>query len=151
MDVLARITKLRLDRGWTDYELAKRSGLPQSTISSWYTKNMLPSISSLESICKGLGISLSQFFLNEESGEATVLSRQQLRLISYYPMYIKNKLSALLLAVALSVSAVAPSFAANSPTGGGGNSPTYVTTPETDAPTATPATPSEMSETRQLF
>ena len=54
MDVLARITKLRLDRGWTDYELAKRSGLPQSTISSWYTKNMLPSISSHESICKGL-------------------------------------------------------------------------------------------------
>lgn len=83
MDVLARITKFRLDRGWTDYELAKRSGLPQSTISSWYTKNMLPSITSLESICKGFGISLSQFFLEEESGEATVLSRQQERLIMY--------------------------------------------------------------------
>ena len=66
-----------------------------------------------------------------------------------YPMYIKNKLSALLLAVALSVSAVAPSFAANSPTGGGGNSPTYVTTPETDAPTTTPATPATPSEPTQ--
>lgn len=83
MDVLARITKLRLNRGWTDYELAKRSGLPQSTISSWYTKNMLPSITSLECICRGFGISLSQFFLDEESGEATVLSRQQERLIMY--------------------------------------------------------------------
>ena len=83
MDVLSRITKLRLDRGWTDYELAKRSGLPQSTISSWYTKNMLPSISSLENICKGFGISLSQFFLEEGSGEAIILSMQQSRLISY--------------------------------------------------------------------
>ena len=83
MDVLARITKLRLNRGWTDYELAKRSGLPQSTISSWYTKNMTPSVSSLENICKGLGISLSQFFLEEDSGEATILSRQQHRLLAY--------------------------------------------------------------------
>ncbi len=83
MDVLARITKLRLNRGWTDYELAKRSGLPQSTISSWYTKNMMPSVSSLENICKGLGISLSQFFLEEDSGEATILSRQQHRLLAY--------------------------------------------------------------------
>lgn len=83
MDVLARITKLRLNRGWTDYELAKRSGLPQSTISSWYTKNMMPSVSSLENICKGFGISLSQFFLEEDSGEATILSRQQHRLLAY--------------------------------------------------------------------
>ena len=83
MDVLTRITKLRLNRGWTDYELAKRSGLPQSTISSWYTKNMTPSVSSLENICKGLGISLSQFFLEEDSGEATILSRQQHRLLAY--------------------------------------------------------------------
>lgn len=83
MDVLARITKLRLNRGWTDYELAKRSGLPQSTISSWYTKNMMPSVSSLENICKGLGISMSQFFLEEDSGEATILSRQQHRLLAY--------------------------------------------------------------------
>jgi hypothetical protein len=58
-------------------------------------------------------------------------------------MYIKNKLSALLLAAALSVSAVVPSFAANSsPTGGGGGGGlTYVTTPETETPTTAPATP----------
>lgn len=36
MNVLARITQLRQKRGWTEYELAKRSGLPQSTISTWY-------------------------------------------------------------------------------------------------------------------
>lgn len=61
------------------------------------------------------------------------------------PMYIKNKLSALLLAAVLSVSAVAPSFAANSsPSGGGGGGGgglTYISTPETETPPATPAAP----------
>ena len=83
MDVLARITQLRLDRGWTEYELAKRSGLPQSTISTWYSRNMLPTVASLESICRGFGITMSQFFLDPSAGEPIVLTRQQLRLLSY--------------------------------------------------------------------
>ena len=32
------IRKNREARGWTEYQLAERSGLPQSTISSWYQK-----------------------------------------------------------------------------------------------------------------
>lgn len=63
IDVLDRITKLRLERNWTEYQLAIRSDLPQSTISSWYRKNMLPSISSLEKICKAFDITMSQFFI----------------------------------------------------------------------------------------
>ena len=82
MNVLARITQLRQERGWTEYELAKRSGLPQSTISTWYSKNMLPTIASLECICRGFGITLSQFFLEDGEG-ATILTRQQFRLLSY--------------------------------------------------------------------
>ena len=39
MDILEKITKMRLERGWTEYELAERAGLTQSTISSWYRKN----------------------------------------------------------------------------------------------------------------
>ena len=51
IDVLQKITLQRTARNWTEYQLAVRSGLPQSTISSWYRKNMLPSLSSLEKIC----------------------------------------------------------------------------------------------------
>ena len=83
MDVLTRIKKMRIEKGWTEYELAKRSGVPQSTISSWYTKNNQPSVTSLESICRGFGISLSQFFLEENSGEAVILDSQQMRLLNY--------------------------------------------------------------------
>ena len=61
-DILKAITAYREDRGWSEYQLAERSGLPQSTISSWYRKNMVPTIPSLEKICAAFGITLSQLF-----------------------------------------------------------------------------------------
>ena len=38
-DILGIIKTQREARGWSEYQLAERSGLPQSTISSWYNKN----------------------------------------------------------------------------------------------------------------
>lgn len=64
--VLETITKYRLAHRWTEYELSVRSGLPQSTISSWYRKEMTPSISSLEKICAAFDLTLAQFFAEEE-------------------------------------------------------------------------------------
>ncbi len=66
IDILNKITKLRLERNWTEYELAKHSGLTQSTISTWYRKNQIPTLPTLEKVCKGLGITLSQFFAEGE-------------------------------------------------------------------------------------
>lgn len=59
-DILAAIAAYREERGWTEYQLAERSGLPQSTISSWYRKNMVPTVPSLEKICTAFGITLSE-------------------------------------------------------------------------------------------
>ena len=61
-DVLKKIESERLKRNWSEYTLAQNSNLTQSTISTWYSKQLQPSIASIEKICKGLGISLSQFF-----------------------------------------------------------------------------------------
>lgn len=66
-DILAAITEYRMERGWTEYQLAERSGLPQSTISSWYRKNMVPSIPSLNKICVAFGITMSQLFSEDDS------------------------------------------------------------------------------------
>lgn len=74
-DILATITACRTERGWTEYQLAERSGLPQSTISSWYRKNMVPTVSSLEKICTAFGITLSQLFA--EGSEPVVLTESQ--------------------------------------------------------------------------
>ena len=64
--VLERITYYRLQKGWTEYQMAEVSGLTQSTISSWYRKNILPTIPSLEKLCTAFGITLSQFFAFDE-------------------------------------------------------------------------------------
>lgn len=74
-DVLQEITKLRLQHGWSEYELAKHSGLTQSTISTWYRKNQVPTIQTLDKVCKGLGITLSQFFV--ESEDSVFLTPEQ--------------------------------------------------------------------------
>ena len=80
MDILKRIVDLRKERNWTEYQLAERSGLTQSTISSWYRKNMLPTIPSLSKICDAFGITLSEFFLEDEN-KTVMLNEQQERLI----------------------------------------------------------------------
>ena len=77
-DILATITKYRQDRGWTEYQLAERSGLPQSTISSWYRKNMIPTVPSLEKICIAFGITLSQLFAEEENAVSLTASQMKL-------------------------------------------------------------------------
>lgn len=82
MNILDKITKLRLERGWSEYQLAEHSGLTQSTISSWYRKNMIPSIPSLAHICDAFGISLSQFFIDDD-GNVIQISDQQKRLLEY--------------------------------------------------------------------
>ena len=66
-DVLGLPRTPREARGWTEYQLAERSGLPQSTISSWFQKCLTPSFSSLEKICDAFGLTLSQFFADGEA------------------------------------------------------------------------------------
>ena len=77
-DILATISAYRVERGWTEYQLAEYSGLPQSTISSWYRKNMMPTIPSLEKICTAFGITLSQLFAEGESPVALTQSQRRL-------------------------------------------------------------------------
>lgn len=77
-DILATITTYREERGWTEYQLAEKSGLPQSTISSWYRKNMIPTIPSLEKICSAFGITLSQLFSEENDTVSLTESQKKL-------------------------------------------------------------------------
>lgn len=78
IDVLDRITQYRLQRNWTEYQLAAASGLTQSTISSWYRKKLLPTLSSLEKICDAFGITLSEFFMTEEDAFPDTLLQKKI-------------------------------------------------------------------------
>ena len=59
------------ERGWTIYELAKRSGLAQTTLSNMWKRNTEPTIPSLRAICDGFGITLAQFFAEDGMVELT--------------------------------------------------------------------------------
>ena len=81
MDILDRIIALRKAKGWTEYRLSVESGIPQSTISSWFRKSAQPSIASLEAICRATGITLSSFFAD---GNFHALTEEQERLLNAY-------------------------------------------------------------------
>ena len=79
MDMHARLQQLLKERGWTEYRLSKECGLAQSTIGNIFRRNTVPSVSTLEVICRGFGITLSQFFAE---GELVELTREQQEMFS---------------------------------------------------------------------
>ena len=66
MDILNRIDELRNTKGWTIFKLAEESGVNQSTLANMFSRKTKPSITTLEQICNGLGITLSKFFADTE-------------------------------------------------------------------------------------
>ena len=95
MDVLKRIVELREERHWTEYRLAEEAEMTQSTISAWFRKNNLPSIPSLERLCDAFGITMSQFFL-EEDEQVSFLTEKQLELIHHAAKLDEAQFDALL-------------------------------------------------------
>ncbi len=81
-DILSVIAQYRVERGWSEYQLAERADLPQSTISSWYRKKIVPTVPSLEKICAAFGITLSQLFA--EGDEPVALTPQQRRMLEVW-------------------------------------------------------------------
>ena len=71
MDALQRLNQLLDERGWTVYRLAKNCGLSESTLANIFKRNTVPTITTLERICDGFGITLSQFFADGEMVELT--------------------------------------------------------------------------------
>ena len=69
MDILKKINQLRLDKNWSLYRISVESGVPQSTITNMFNRETLPSIITLQSICNAFGITLSDFFKEEEISE----------------------------------------------------------------------------------
>ena len=71
MDVHEKLKYLLNERGWTKYQLARKCGLSDATIANIFRRNTMPSIPTLEAICQGYGITLSQFFAEGEMVEMT--------------------------------------------------------------------------------
>ena len=81
MNVIERIEELKNARGWSDNKLAEKSGVSQSTLSSALKNPSRTSITvdTLEKICKGLGVTLSAFFMTDEQ-KVTVSTQEKILL-----------------------------------------------------------------------
>lgn len=69
MDIRKHIKELMDERGWTNYRLGMEAGLSHSTITNIFKRNNAPTIPTLEAVCTAFGITLSQFFSEENSPE----------------------------------------------------------------------------------
>lgn len=96
MDVIKKLNKLRLERNLSVYRLAELSGINQSTLANSFSRGTVPSIKHLELLCDTLGITLAQFFTEDEV--PVTLSPQEEKLIYNYrrlPDSIKTSISAI--------------------------------------------------------
>ncbi|MBQ6569621.1 MAG: helix-turn-helix domain-containing protein [Clostridia bacterium] len=71
MNILERLSELQKQRGWSDYKIAKQAGLSPNTVSNIYRRGNIPSLATLEQLCKAFGITMSQFFAQDEMIEVT--------------------------------------------------------------------------------
>lgn len=85
-DIIARIDVIEKAKHITDYTICKRTGRRQGTLSTTRKRKTMPSIPTLEDICEGLGVTLSDFFamdtipvyenqLNEDEAEVVKIMR----------------------------------------------------------------------------
>ena len=94
MDTLLRIKELLDERSWSEYKLSKASGVSQSTLSNMFKRNNAPTIPTLESICEGFGITLSQFFSTGD--DAIKRSPEQREMIDCWSTLTKEQKEILL-------------------------------------------------------
>lgn len=104
LNPIERIQELCAERGWSYYRLAKASGITYSTLSTMINKQNMPSLPTLQKLCRGFGISVTDFFepdrsksgLTDEQAEClslfTTLSNEDKQLVLAYMKGLSKKL-----------------------------------------------------------
>src|SRR5699024_11961248 len=87
MDVIQRIRQLMNERCIeSSNQLAKLSGVPQTTLSANLRRQYSPSIANLELLCKYFGITMAQLFADPEHDTLYPLTETQKELIQIWAM-----------------------------------------------------------------
>lgn len=94
MNVLDKIRKLQWERGWNDYKLAQAADISQSSLASLFSRQTPPKLDMLQRICEAFGITLAQFFLEDEKIE--VLSEAEKQMLSSFRKLPPEKQKALI-------------------------------------------------------
>lgn len=78
--VITRILELCEERKISIYRLAQLSDIPKTTLNNMIAEDRMPTIPTLEKICAGLGMTLSQFFCSDETYPDITEEQQQILL-----------------------------------------------------------------------
>lgn len=89
-----KIFRMCEDRGWSLYMLSEKTGITYSTLNSSINRDAPPKIDTLERICEAFGITLSQFFMEDEQVE--ILTADEKTLVSSFRTLPPNKQQALI-------------------------------------------------------
>ena len=92
-DIIKRIISICEARSWTSYRLAKESGITYSTLCTMLHKANAPSIPTLIKICNGFGITLSEFF-DEDEDHALLTDSQKAHLAQWNSLSAENQVIA---------------------------------------------------------
>ncbi len=82
MDIIKKLNDMRLERDMSIYRLAELSDLPYSTLANTFSRGTVPSIANLEAMCGAMGVSLAQFFGDNETEQ--YLTADELALVTNY-------------------------------------------------------------------
>lgn len=69
-NALERIQELCRERNWSYYQLSKVTGIAYSTLSTMFNKHNMPSLPTLQRLCDGFGISITDFFEPDRSSSS---------------------------------------------------------------------------------
>lgn len=93
-DIVDRIDALRVENGFTIYELAQRSNLSLNTLKAIYKKESYPNTLTVIRICEAVGVSVADFFLF--GNPAGKFSKAEIELIRQYERVTQESALALL-------------------------------------------------------
>lgn len=94
MDILGKIRELQWQREWTDYKLAQEANIPLATLSSLFQRKNPPKLDTLQCICNAFGLTLAQFFLEDENIE--MLSSTEKEMLQVFRKLSPNQQQALI-------------------------------------------------------
>ena len=98
MNVIDKIRELQWERGWTDYKLAQAADISQSSLATLYSRQTPPKLEMLQRLRAAFGITLSQFFLDDE--QIDILSEREKQMISSFRKLTPEKQQALIALIA---------------------------------------------------
>lgn len=82
--ILTKIDEYLGIRKWSLYRLAKEAEIQYSSLHSMFEKNTQPTIPTLMKICKGLGITMSDFFSDTIITEFSHCTEDEQELLNIY-------------------------------------------------------------------